>query len=93
MELNKEDLQKLEEMSGALMSPEEIAILLDIVPDERKLFRSMCLEHDRSEIYTAYQKGRLNTKLKLRETIVKLAMAGSPAAEPIAIKFINEQET
>lgn len=92
MELNDEQLQQLEEMSAALMPPSEIAILLRLDASDRDLFIQVCKNHKHSKIYEAYQRGRLQTKLELRRTVVKLAKAGSPAAEPLAEKFIREQE-
>ncbi len=82
MELNNEQLLQLQEYAAALMSITEIAILMDIPPVARTQFKVM---------YEAFHKGRLTTKLELRQNIIKLAKAGSPAAEPLAIKFINEQ--
>ena len=51
----------------------------------------MCKNHTRSEVYAAYQKGRLTTKHELRRTVIRLAKAGSPAAEPLADKYLKEQ--
>lgn len=93
MELTEEQLNQLEEMSAALMPPSDIAILLDIPHDQQELFIQICKSHKQTVIYQKYHKGKLSTKLALRQTIVKLAKAGSPAAEPIAQKFIREQNT
>ena len=75
-------------MSAALLPPSEIAILIDIPSDQHNLFCEVCKT---SPIYAAYQKGKLRTKYELRKTVVKLAKAGSPAAEPLADKYILEQ--
>lgn len=91
MELTDEQLEQLKEYAAALMSITEIAILLDIPPVARTQFKVMCKEDMDSPLYDAFHKGRLTTKLELRRNIIKLAKAGSPAAEPLAIKFINEQ--
>lgn len=93
MELNEEQIKSIEEMAAALMSPREIAILLDVEADQRDLFADMCINHQRSPAYQAYQKGKLQTKLEIRKTVVKLAKAGSPAAEPLADKYMVEQKT
>lgn len=92
MELTPEQLTQLEEMAAALMPPFEIAILIGIESDQRNLFVQICKSHTQTKIYEVYQRGKLTTKLELRRTIVKLAKAGSPAAEPLAMKFIREQE-
>lgn len=92
MKLEKEELEQLEEMAAALMPAAEIAILLNIDFESRSLFVDQCKNHKSTAVYQAYQRGRLTTKLELRKTVVKLAKAGSPAAEPLAVKFITEQE-
>ena len=91
MELTVEQLKELEEMSSALLPPSEIAILINIPADQRGLFCEICKTRKLSPIYSAYQKGKLKTKYELRKTVVKLAKAGSPAAEPLADKYILEQ--
>lgn len=78
-------------MAAALMPPSEIAILINVEVSKRPLFIQMCKSHKQTDIYNAYQKGKLTTKYELRKMVVKLAKAGSPAAEPLAEKFIKEQ--
>lgn len=91
MTLPEEVLEQIKEMSAALMPPAEIAILLNIPADQRDHFCEICKNHRSSPIYTAYHQGRLQTKLSLRKTVIKLAVAGSPAAEPLADKYMKEQ--
>lgn len=91
MKLTDSQLEELEDMSSALLPPIEIAILLGIDSSDRKLFCECCKNHEDSSIYYAYQKGKLKTKYELRKTVVKLAKAGSPAAEPLADKYLIEQ--
>lgn len=91
MILPDETLLQITEMSAALLPSSEIAILLDIPAEQHNLFCDVCKNHRHSPIYSAYHKGRLQTKLNLRKTVIKLAIAGSPAAEPLADKYIKEQ--
>lgn len=91
MTLSDEQLRQVEEMAAALLPPSEIAILLDLDADQRDTFVEMCKNHTRSAVYAAYQKGRLTTKYELRRTVIRLAKAGSPAAEPLADKYLKEQ--
>ena len=91
MQLSDEQLQQVEEMAAALLPPSEIAILIRIDADQRDLFCEICKNHTASDIYTAYHRGRLQTKYELRKTVIKLAKAGSPAAEPLADKYMKEQ--
>ena len=92
IDLTDEQLKQLEEYAAALLPPGDIAILLNVCSGQRKLFTQMCKSHVNTPVYDAYQRGKLTTKFKLRSTVVKLAVAGSPAAEPLAVKFISEQE-
>ena len=91
MKLLEDIIEKIQEYSAALLSPNEIAVLVDIVPSEINLFCDICKNHQNSPIHVAYQKGRLTTKYELRSTVIKLAKAGSPAAEPLADKYLKEQ--
>ncbi|WP_291528587.1 hypothetical protein [Bacteroides sp. UBA939] len=91
MQLTDEQIERVRSMSAALMPPPEIAILLDIPADERDYFCDICKNHRQSSIYNAYHQGRLQTKYELRQTVIKLAKAGSPAAEPLADKYMREQ--
>lgn len=91
MILTDETLQQLKEMAAALMPPSEIAILIAIPTDQREYFCDICKNHRQSPIYEAYHQGRLQTKLSLRKTVIKLAVAGSPAAEPLADRYMKEQ--
>jgi len=91
MIMTDEQLQRIEELSAALLTPAEIAILLNLPAGERKSFSIRCRSQQGSPEYEAFQRGRLTTKLHLRQNIIKLAKAGSPAAEPLAEKFLQEQ--
>lgn len=85
------DLEKLREYAAALLPPGEIAILMNIPPGERKEFTLRCRSREGDPLYEAFHLGRLTTKHELRTNIIKLAKAGSPAAEPLAEKFLREQ--
>lgn len=89
--MTNDQLKQLQEYAAALLSPDEIAILLDLPLDERKSFTVRCRSQQGSVEYEAFHRGRLQTKLELRQNIIKLAKAGSPAAEPLALRFLKEQ--
>lgn len=91
MHLSDETLTQIKEMAAALLPPAEIAILIAIPANERDQFCEICKNHRQSLIYEAYHQGRLQTKFELRKTVIKLAKAGSPAAEPLADKYMKEQ--
>ena len=91
MNLTPEQLELVENFAASLMSPSEIALLLELSLADRKYFVSSCKDNGSDSIYVALQKGRLKTKLELQNTIIKLAKNGSPAAEPIADKYLRDQ--
>lgn len=91
MQLPSDIIDQIREMSAALLPPMEIAILLNIDADQRDYFCDICKNHKSTAIYNAYNQGRLQTKYELRRTVIKLAKAGSPAAEPLADKYMREQ--
>lgn len=91
MNLTDEQLLQVEEMAAALLPADEIAILLNLTAPERNSFIEVVKTHTSSPVYMAFHRGRLTTKYELRKTVIKLAKHGSPAAEPIAEKYIREQ--
>lgn len=91
MNLNDDQIQQIQEMSAALLPSSEIAILLGLSPEDRNAFCEMVKSHLNSPVYMAFHTGRLTTKFELRKTVIKLAKHGSPAAEPIAEKYLKEQ--
>lgn len=84
------DLERIQEYAEATLSPSEIATLLELPADEHSIFVEMVKNHHSHAFHIAYQKGVLTTKFNLRRTVIKLATAGSPAAEPIALKFLKD---
>lgn len=91
MNLTDEQLLQVEEMAAALLPSDEIGILLNLSAKERNSFNEIVKTHTSSPVYMAFHRGRLTTKFELRKTVIKLAKHGSPAAEPIAEKYIREQ--
>lgn len=91
MSFTKEQLERIEDMAAALLSPDEISILLGLGEEESEEFAELCRNHRSSDVYKAYHGGRLNTKYELRKTVIRLAKAGSPAAEPLADSYMRDQ--
>jgi len=91
MNLSEEQIQQIQDMASALLPASEIAILLGLSAQERTEFCEIIKNHTNSEVYMAFHTGRLTTKFELRKTVIKLAKHGSPAAEPIAEKYLREQ--
>lgn len=88
IQLTDEQLLEVEEMAACLMTPGEIAILLGCSAD---IFKYTIRNKPDHPVYTAYNKGRLKTKLTLRRMVIKLAEKGSPQAEMLADKYIRDQ--
>ncbi len=91
MTLTDEQIKQIEEMSAVFLPADEIAILLKLPAEDRETFVQITKNHKADPIYNAFHFGRLSTKLELRKTVIKLAKHGSPAAEPLAEKYIREQ--
>jgi hypothetical protein len=79
--------ERITELAAALMLPNEIAILLDI---NTRQFEHHLKHSPDSDWYRAFHKGRLQTKFELRKKIVSLAKAGSPQAELLADKYLQQ---
>ena len=90
--LTDEQLLQVEEMAGALLPADEIAILLLDSSSDQSSFVTICRNHVDSPIYQAFHRGRLRTKYELRKMVVRLAKAGSPAAEPLADKYLKDSK-
>ena len=88
-EPDQDRLALMERYGHALMKPADIAILLDIPADEKDVFCQSLSDFDTPET-RAYRKGVANAKLELHENVVKLAVKGSPAAQPIANLYLSD---
>lgn len=89
--VSPEQLKLIEEYAANLMAPEEIAVLIRIEPQDRKLFCQMCQRFKEDPIFDAYHRGRLVTKNKFRKTTIRMAESGSPAAAPIVEKMLKNK--
>ena len=73
------------------MSPDEISILVGMSEDEKRHFVRAIKDKLPEEDVIAYLQGRLKTKYALHKMVITLAIKGSPAAQPIAERYLNEQ--
>lgn len=83
-----EDLQLIEELASYFFTPREVAVMTEINPEE---FLNE-LENEDSRIYQAFQKGRLQSEMELRKSIIKLARAGSSPAQTMALDLFNKSK-
>lgn len=79
--------EKIEQYGELLLTPTEIAILLD------QDISRFCYEAKKpgSETHTAYQKGRLKTKVALRTNVIELMKKRSPQAELLVNEFLKHE--
>lgn len=88
MNLTDELLQQVHDNAALFLSPEEIAVLLDL--DVSRFCAE--IKSKKGFIYTRYMKGKTESKKAIRENVVKMAKHGSPQAEELAEKYISEQK-
>ena len=87
MTLNDQQLHEIEELAGLFLTPDEIAILLDI---DQAAFIA-CLRDTNSPAYKHYFRGKTVSKKQIRQNIIKMARHGSPQAEELADTYIAAQ--
>lgn len=85
MELSPEQLKQLEELAGNFFTPAEIALIMELDGD-----LSECILDSNCLIAKAYNRGRLLTEAKVRESIFKLAKEGSAPAQTLAMQIIDK---
>ncbi len=84
---NEDELIKINELAFDLLSWKDIAFYMNVKPVDFKLI----FDDENSPLRIAYQSGRIKRKHELRKPILKMATQGSPQAEMLAIKFLDEQ--
>jgi hypothetical protein len=88
MNISEDQLKQIFEYAGLFLSPEEIAVLIDV---EVQPFIT-AVKSKKGEIYLQYMKGKTESKRAIRENVIKMAKHGSPQAEDLAEKYITEQK-
>ncbi len=88
MQVTEEELKTLEELGGALMSPKEIAIVMEWDLSD---FRAN-LTDPSSLVYKSYYKGYFTSKAAINKSIVEHASNGSSPAQTEALKLIKNIE-
>ena len=83
MNLNEEQLSEIEVMSSLYFSVSEIAINIEVDPEEL----SLCLQTEEGPVFKAYMKGLLKTKIELRKAILQSALNGSSPAQQMMKEF------
>lgn len=87
--MTPEELQQIEDLAAALMSPREICIIMQI---DWSQYRSAFVDPE-DPIFQAYHRGKYKTIATSRQLVIKLAGEGSSAAQQLMQEFINELKT
>ncbi len=87
MKLTNEQLGHIEEYAGLFLSPREIACLLNLPFAE---FSEVLFDGNHPAA-RAYLKGKTQSKYEIRKKVIDLAKKGSPQAEALADKYIEDQ--
>ena len=81
----KQILSEIREYGSLLLTIEEVSILTGIDIDE--------LVNTELDYYKEYHKGRLETEMEIRKSIIEAAKNGSPDAELKALQMIKSLKT
>lgn len=85
-DITEEDLKLIEELASYFFTPREIAIMVEMDPDN--VMDLMCAQGN--EFYTAFQRGKLQSEMELRKSIIRLARAGSSPAQTMSLDLLNK---
>lgn len=86
MHLSDEQLQELEEFASYLISPDEIAIIMQV--DDIELKNE--IRSREGAVFLAFMRGKLKTEALLRKTTITFAKQGSSPALSAALKLRDE---
>lgn len=92
MTLSEEQLERIREMGALFLSPLEVACLLGFEGKQRAEFMDQFFMHSDQPAYKAWKLGYTQSKYEIRKKVVSLAKMGSPQAEMLAEKYIEELE-
>lgn len=76
MNYSDEELKKIEQWAQIYLTVSDMAIILDVPAEALR----EDINNKSSKAFKAYHKGKVLSKLKLREQEMKLALIGSPLA-------------
>jgi hypothetical protein len=80
-------LTEIEQLASLNYTPEEVSVIIGI----DKTTIETAIQDPSSEIYRSYWKGFYTTDIKLRQSIIKLAVSGSSPAQNLALKMQENQ--
>lgn len=85
---DQNDFTEIEKMAGLCFTPEQIAIVLQVDPDD---FRLLYNDH-KSDVYLHYQRGSLMHETEVRNSIFQLAKGGSSTAQQQYIGLMRSRD-
>ncbi len=88
MNLTPDQLTEVEQMAELFMSADEIAVNIEVDTEEFEI----SIKIQSGEIYQAYMKGILKTKIALRKAILSSAINGSSPAQQMMKEFENKSK-
>ena len=88
MEYNSNQLEKVQEYAGLLMTVSDISVLIGVNEDS---FRED-IGNKNSAVSCAFRKGQIETVLELRKQEIEMAKLGSPMAVELIQKYIIDQK-
>ena len=88
MEYNSNQLEKVQEFAGLLMTVSDISVLIGVNEDS---FRED-ISNKNTAVSIAFRKGQIETVLELRKQEIEMAKLGSPLAVELIQKYIIDQK-
>lgn len=88
MHLTEEQLKEIESMAQLFFTPEEIAVNIEVDPDELLLL----IKSQSGPAYKAYMSGRLSSEIELRKAIQLSALHGSSPAQQMMRDWHNRSK-
>ena len=88
MEYNSNQLEKVQEYAGLLMTVSDISVLIGVNEDS---FRED-IGNKNTAVSMSYRKGHIETILELRKQEIEMAKLGSPLAVELIQKYIIDQK-
>lgn len=88
MTYTDEHLQKVTELAGLFVKISDIAVMIDVDPDELR----DDIAQKKSKVSKAYHRAKLEVLIRLRKQEIEQAELGSNTAIELVSKYINDQK-
>lgn len=89
MDFTEEQLTEIQNMAGLFFTPEEIAINIEVDPDD---FANL-IKSQSGEAYKRYMAGRFASDVELRKAVQQAAFNGSSPAQQTMISWLNSSQS